>query len=511
MHRILERQIKRYLGEHAVIPPKLKALLESISETYTHLDEDRALLDRSLETSSKEFLENNRRLEAARVEVEQQAQNLAQQVAKRTKELDERVTELEGIRRAMTNLLEDLEAEKNKEEALAKDLEKFKLAMDNVSDNIVITDPQGIVVYANKSIEKIIGYKPEEVVGKKSGSLWKSPMSPAYYENLWNTITKQKKVFTGEIQNKRKNGEIYTAEISISPIVSKEGVVLFFVSIERDVTREREIERAKSEFVSLASHQLRTPPSIIGWYTETLQSEDLGPINQKQMEYLNEIYRANQRMIAVINSLLNISRIEMGTFTISPKDINIKEVIDETIKELTSRFGRKANITTDYDSALGIVRIDPDIMEIIIDNLLSNAFKYSPPENTVITITTKRENDSLLVSIKDNGIGIPLKNQGQIFEKLFRADNAVSTSPDGTGLGLYMTKKIIVDGLGGKIWFQSKENDGTTFFISIPISGMEVRQGTTTLVRTSALPPHSEKGVSGTFPKDGSLPFPPLH
>ncbi len=364
-----------------------------------------------------------------------------------------------------------------------KELEKFKLALDNISDNVIITDPEGIVVYANKAVEHVTGYKPEEAVGKKSGALWKKPMPREYYQNLWGTI-KKKKIFSSEIQNRRKNGELYTAAINISPILNAKDEVEFFVSIERDITQEKEIDRAKNEFLSLASHQLRTPPSIISWYTEMLQSKELGPINKKQTDYLAEIYQANKRMIAIINSLLNISRIEMGTFSVSAKEIDLKAIIDETVRELSSQFKRTITLKTDYDPAMGLFKADPNIIQIIIDNLFSNAFKYSPPENTQIEVTTKIKDGSLLLSVKDNGIGIPAKDQTRVFEKLFRADNAVSANPDGTGLGLYMAKKII-DGVSGKIWFDSDENKGATFYVSLPASGMKEKPGTTTLARVS--------------------------
>jgi PAS domain S-box-containing protein len=364
-----------------------------------------------------------------------------------------------------------------------KELEKFKLALDNISDNVIITDPNGIVIYANKAVEKITGYQAEEAVGKKSGALWKTPMPKAYYENMWDTIKTQKKVFVGEIQNRRKNGEVYTAMISISPIFNEDRNVEFFVSIERDITKEKEIDRAKSEFMTLASHQLRTPPSIIGWYTEALQSGDLGPINEKQTDYLAEIYRANKRMVNIINSLLNISRLDMGSFSVAPEAVNIGSNIDEVVKELMARFDRKAKIEKDYDPALNHFAIDPNILGIIAENLISNSFKYSAPENTHIEIAAKKEGDALVLNIKDNGIGIPAAIQDKIFEKLLRADNAASMSPDGTGVGLYMVKKIVTEALGGKIWFQSEENKGTTFFVLIPAAHMEKKIGTSTLVR----------------------------
>ena len=250
-------------------------------------------------------------------------------------------------------------------------------------------------------------------------------------------------------------------------------MIIGTVEVFRDISKEKEIDKIKSEFMSLASHQLRTPPSIIGWYAEVLQSGDLGPLNEKQSDYVKEIYKANQRMIAIINSLLNVSRIEAGTFSISPKNIEIKEIIDETVKELESRFNRTTELKKEYDPSLSAFQADPNIFQIIIDNLLSNAFKYTPPQNTKIEVAAKMEDDSLVLSVKDNGVGIPLKDRDRVFEKLFRADNAVSANPDGTGLGLYMIKKIIVNGLGGKIWFDSEEGKGSTFYVSIPSSGMK--------------------------------------
>ena len=385
-------------------------------------------------------------------------------------------------------LVREIENRENLEHKLElsnDDLLKFKLAIDNTSDHVVITDADGIAIYANAAAYRLTGYRPEETIGKKAGTLWKLPMPSEYYRTLWHTIKVEKKTFVGEIKNRKKNGEVYTAVIKISPVLDQMGNIIFFVGLERDITKEKEVEQAKDEFVSLASHQLRTPPSIIGWYTETLQSGDLGPINEKQVTYLTEIYRANQRMIVVINSLLNISRIEMGTFSITPKEIEIRDIVDEAMKELTSRFNRTVTLKKDYDPSLGHFSADPSIMTIIIDNLLSNAFKYSPPEKTEIEIGLKKEGDCLVLSVKDNGIGIPLKNQGQIFEKLFRADNAIAVNPDGTGLGLYMIKKIVVDGLGGKIWFESAINKGATFHVSVPLSSMKKKLGTTRLAKVT--------------------------
>lgn len=358
----------------------------------------------------------------------------------------------------------------------------YLLALENSNQHFILTDPNGLILYANKAAEEITGYTFKEMTGN-TPRLWGALMPEDFYKNLWQTIKYDRRPFLGEIKNRRKNQEEYYALVRISPIIDNNDNLTGFVATEEDVTEEKNIENAKNEFISLASHQLRTPPSIINWYAETLQSGELGPVNEKQADYLKEIYQANQRMIMVIDSLLNISRIEMNTFSISCKEIDVKAIIDETIQELASRFNRKAKIKKDYDPTLGTLNADPNIMTIIIDNLLSNAFKYSPPGKTEIEITIKKENDSFFLSVKDNGIGIPSKDEGKIFEKLFRADNAVSANSDGTGIGLYMIRKIIVDGLGGKIWFNSKENEGTTFFVSFSISRMKNKVGATTLAQ----------------------------
>ncbi|MEI7765729.1 MAG: PAS domain-containing protein, partial [bacterium] len=151
--------------------------------------------------------------------------NLDDKVQEKTKEVMDQKS-------AILNILEDVEKEKDKAENLSNDLEKFKLAVDNASDQVVITDPEGIVVYGNKAIQKITGFTPQEALGKKAGVLWKIPMPNSYYEKLWDTIKNKKEVFTDEIQNKRKNDELYFANISISPVLNDQNDILYFVAIE---------------------------------------------------------------------------------------------------------------------------------------------------------------------------------------------------------------------------------------------------------------------------------------
>jgi len=363
---------------------------------------------------------------------------------------------------------------------LANDLTKFKLALDNASDQVIITDPEGTVVYANEAIERITGYKPEEAVGKKSGVLWKSPMPQEYYQNLWHTIKEEKKTFIGEIQNRRKNDEMYTAIISISPVINKDGNIIFFVGIERDISREKEIDTAKSEFISLASHQLRTPLTAISWYTEMLLDEDEGELNAKQKEYFKEVYTAARQMNMIIKSFLHILRLETGTVAMNPIPVNLADIMRTIVAEAHLEIERKQiRVTERYQKSLPLLRVDPELLHVVLQNLVSNAAKYTPEKGEItisLDIVKKGSEivgevatkDSLLISVKDTGIGISEKDRKNIFTKFFRSENARRWDPNGNGLGLYMSH-IMVNIIGGSLWFVSKEGEGTTFYTLLPM------------------------------------------
>lgn len=238
-----------------------------------------------------------------------------------------------------------------------------------------------------------------------------------------------------------------------------------------------ETDRAKSEFVSLASHQLLTPLTTVSWYVETLLAGSVNGLSEKQKEYIKNVYNTNHNMVETVRALLDVSRIEMGTFYIKPQPVNIAEVVDSVLDELAIRIKEKGlEIIKDFDLSIPIMDMDPQLSRIIFQNLLSNAVKYSPDDKKVIIGTKKREQD-ILITISDNGYGIPEELQKNVFSKFFRSYNIKEKVPEGTGLGLYIVKSI-VDNSGGKIWFESEENKGTTFYVSYPLSGMRAKEGT---------------------------------
>lgn len=498
MHHVLERQIRRYLGERVAISPEWRAFFESVSTTYAHFDEDRAFLNRSLDLSSKKFPENNSRLEEIRVRTEKQAQILALQVAKRTKELYTRIGELEDVRKAMTNLLEDFE---EKQQALAKAKAKAKdeALLASIGDGMFATDKEGRIVAMNYAAEKMLGCTKEAFLGKKffnafenkdaSGNVIppeKQPMSIALATGK--KFSSSTTTPANTIYYVRKDGTQFPVALTVTPVIFN-GQIVGIIDIFRDITREIEIDKAKTEFVSLASHQLRTPLSTISWYTEMLLTGDAGKLKIKQKKYLEEVYKGNRRMVDLVNALLNVSRLELGTFEVEPEPTDVAKLARSVANEQGQQIeAKKLKFSEQYANNLPRLNADPKLLRMVFQNLLSNAIKYTPDKGSVsvdihlvknneLVADQNAKEDSIAIVVSDTGYGIPKNQQREIFTKLFRADNVREKNTEGTGLGLYIIKSII-DHSDGKIWFVSQENKGTTFYILLPLTGMKKKEAT---------------------------------
>lgn len=238
-----------------------------------------------------------------------------------------------------------------------------------------------------------------------------------------------------------------------------------------------EVDKEKSEFVSLASHQLLTPLTTIRWLAEVISSGNINALSERQKECLEDIDKIDKNMIELVRALLDVSRIELGTFSIEPEIINVADIVNDVLSEIESMLDRKAiKVAKDFGQAAPIISADPKLLRIVFQNLLTNAAKYTP-ENGKIAIELKWEDNKLIIKISDTGYGIPKELQSKVFSKFFRGDNIKAKAPEGTGLGLYIVKSII-DHSGGKIWFESEKNKGTSFYISYSGEGMIKKEGT---------------------------------
>lgn len=268
--------------------------------------------------------------------------------------------------------------------------------------------------------------------------------------------------------------------------------------VAQDVSRHKEIAQAKTDFVNIASHQLRTPLSIIKWYIDYLITGDAGKLNDEQKKNLEEVYKSNERLIDLVNGLLDVSRIDLGTFAIEPEPANIVEIAQTVAEEFESKIEKKKIKFRLNFEKIPIINVDPRLTRIVFETIVSNAIKYTPEEG-VINLDIKKTEKDVLIKITDTGCGIPREEQPRIFTKLFRAYNAKKIESAGTGLALYIVKAVI-EKSGGKIWFESPSldlfspemrqemknkknslsniNKGTSFFITIPLQGMKRKHGT---------------------------------
>ncbi len=442
------------------------------------------------------FSEMSVNLKKDQSEIENNTKNLEIIVKQKTNDLKEKIDSLNETRLAVLNVAQDAENEQTKASNLAKDLAKYKLAFESTSEQIVIANRDGIVLYCNPATEKLTGYSLEEAVGAKAGKLWGGMMDKEFYKKMWGIILFEKKVFIGELTNKRKNGEVYTAAVNISPVLDSAGEVEFFVAVERDVTIEREVDRMKTEFISVASHQLRTPLTAIKLFTEMLGEEEVGKLEPKQAEYVRDIHESTDRMVKLVNDLLNVARLESGRLKIEPKPLQIEKILADCISEfeLVSK-AKNSKITFEKPSVLlPLIQLDDTLIRQVFHNLVGNSLKYAKDGGVLVEVkltTTELSpiakaliskhvgseiEPSVFITVSDNGIGIPEAVQKRIFEKFFRADNAVKSAAEGTGLGLYICK-MVVDASKGHVWFESVVGKGTTFYITLPLKGMVARKG----------------------------------
>jgi two-component system phosphate regulon sensor histidine kinase PhoR len=235
-----------------------------------------------------------------------------------------------------------------------------------------------------------------------------------------------------------------------------------------DITKQKQIENAKSEFVSLASHQLRTPIAGIKWSAELLQMDNSVNLTVRQHKYIDRLLASTARMSVLVDDFLRVSRFELGTFQPEYSKVNLSELITDIVAEHTGRLEqKKIRVKTFFAEELPVVINDQDLLRMIITNLFSNSVKYTKEQGTIHVGFTKKDED-ILITVSDNGMGIPIADQDRVFDKLFRASNAVRQVPDGTGLGLYIVKEA-VRVLGGSVTFTSIENESTTFEVVLPI------------------------------------------
>jgi len=384
-------------------------------------------------------------------------------------------------RQVLDHIVTDLQKEKEK---LEHEKAKDEAIIKSIGDGLIITGKDGNIIMVNKVAEELLGWTEEEIIFKFLNNV--IPIEDAYE----NVIPLDKTPISHILSNaeamvktscyfRKKDTTRIPVAITVTPI-NLEKTIIGTVTAFRDITHEKEADRMKTEFISLASHQLRTPLSAIKWFLEMLLAGDIGVLTKEQKDFIENINRSNERMISLVGSLLNISRIESGRLIIDPVTTDLGELIREIVHELQGSFdSKKQKVLVSIQDNLPKISIDSKLIAQVYSNLLTNAMKYSPIGSN-IEIHVSLKNDSVFSEIKDYGYGIPANEKDKLFRKFYRGENVVKLDTDGSGLGLYLAKTII-EASGGTIGFASEENKGTTFWFTLPLAGTQAKKGEVTL------------------------------
>ncbi len=344
----------------------------------------------------------------------------------------------------------------------------------SIGEAVIAMDEYGKIMKVNEVALELLGYDENELIDRSfMNTVQMYDIRGGLMDPLDRPVMRalmEGKPVTDNVLCARKDGSRTPVAATASPIMignRPTGVIVVF----RDITREQQIDRAKTEFVSLASHQLRTPLTATRWYVDLLLKGTMGPLTKFQESSLQEVLSSNLRMIELVDSLLSVARIEIGTLAFAPEPSNIKELARDVVVELKPQIvEKKLQFSESYDASIPPIPLDPRLTRIIFQNLLTNAVKYTP-NGGKIYLKVERDRRYIHIQVKDTGYGIPKNQHKQLFTKLFRADNVRQQDTTGTGLGLYIVQSI-VKGSKGKIWFESEENKGTTFHVCLPLRGM---------------------------------------
>lgn len=341
-----------------------------------------------------------------------------------------------------------------------------------------ITDIHGHIEYINPEFTKVTGYSENEITGKTPGILKSGHQNNDVYKEMWFTI-KSKKEWTGELKNKKKNGEYYWVQVSISPILDDNGDICHFIALETDITDKKKIlndlviakekaeegDRLKTAFLNNMSHEIRTPLNGIVGFTSLLQNN--GITDSDKENYFRIINKCSTQLTSIIDDIISISTIEAGQEKARESVVDIKSLMTDLYNLFSAKINRE-NVSLDYHNLLAepetLVKTDEIKLTQVLNNLLVNAIKFTHKGN--IDFACKREGDFLHFYVSDTGIGIDPKHHEIIFQRFRQETPNTSNKYGGNGLGLAISKAY-VNLMGGKIWVESEPGTGSSFHFTI--------------------------------------------
>ncbi|HEY4497110.1 MAG TPA: ATP-binding protein [Candidatus Paceibacterota bacterium] len=361
-------------------------------------------------------------------------------------------------------------------EEIEDKIEKERLILNSMETGLITLNDKNIVDSINAYGANLLKINPDQGLGKNINDIIKfkkdgydvaPEKNPIEFAKKKEGVTKirlsDKFELTSAISQK-------TFPIGMNITYPPENHDVKMIIVFFDLTQDKKIEQLKDAFLSSMQHQITTPIATIRWGLELLR-EDFKNLETSGLtkEYIvDQVSHAVDRITQTQENIMTVARIEHGFFPRIYKPLDIKKITDKVLEYVEASTQKTwVNINKVYDDNLQNIKSEETILFVILQNIISNAIKYNKVGGEIFINIVQSENDEILIKVKDQGIGIPKEAQSKIFEKFFRTANAKSSMTEGTGLGLYITK-ILVSHIGGKIWFESEEGKGTTFFITIP-------------------------------------------
>lgn len=352
---------------------------------------------------------------------------------------------------------------------LAEEKHRLDAILEHTADGVMILDSAHRITVFNRALARLTGWSAAEALGQHHDTVirwarldteldlakavaggWPlSPSRPLYVE--------------GDLR--RRDGGTVSVGITYAPLFDYAGRLVNIIGNVRDITRFREADEVKSTFISVISHELKTPVALIKGYADTLLREDAHWDQETTRESLKVIVEEADRLNELINNLLDASRLQAGALPLRFHEV----ALDMLARRVAARFSTQTQvheIVVDFPSNFPLVRADPDRIEQVLNNLVSNAIKYAPCGR--IEISGRVWPNEVVVTVSDQGVGIPLEEQPRVFERFFRGAQARAQAKTGTGLGLYLAKAI-VEAHGGRIWVESNPGEGAAFSFTLPL------------------------------------------
>jgi PAS domain S-box-containing protein len=370
----------------------------------------------------------------------------------------------------------------------AAERDRLALAVEATADGIMVTDVRGVIQHANPAFSRITGYSSAELLGKRPNILKSGEQTPEFYAQMWESI-RAGQTWSGMVINRRKDGSLYNAALTISPVCDKKYDITGYVGVQRDVTADIEHERdlaealrqaqaanrSKSEFLANMSHEIRTPMTAILGFSEQLAGKNLTPVERD--DAIETIHRNGEHLLAIINDILDISKMDAGKLEVHRTPCDVVAILTEVGSLLrVQAIGKRLSLEIIYDGPIPeTIQTDALRLRQILLNLVGNSIKFTRIGGVTIRVrcaNADQDNPFLQFSVIDTGIGIPAEVLSTLFKPFIQADSTLTRQYGGTGLGLSIAKRLAMM-LGGGIDVESTPGKGSTFRASIACGSLD--------------------------------------